>query len=182
MRYFLDISFRGAAYHGWQIQPGDVSVQGALEDAFAMVLRREIAVTGAGRTDAGVNARRMVAHLDLDIAPDKAPGLIRPVNAICRPDVVINAITPVADDAHARFDATQRTYRYFAHTSDNPFVYPLSWRTPPGLDFDAMNAAAKHILGTQDFTSFAKLHADTKTNICTVTHAQWHRVEACPGF
>ncbi|MGM9826625.1 MAG: tRNA pseudouridine(38-40) synthase TruA [Muribaculaceae bacterium] len=182
MRYFLDISFRGAAYHGWQIQPGDVSVQGALEDAFAMVLRREIAVTGAGRTDAGVNARRMVAHLDLDIAPDKAPGLIRPVNAICRPDVVINAITPVADDAHARFDATQRTYRYFAHTSDNPFVYPLSWRTPPGLDFDAMNAAAKHILGTQDFTSFAKLHADTKTNICTVTHAQWHRVEACPGL
>lgn len=180
MRYFLDISFRGASYHGWQIQPGDVSVQGTLEDAFKTVLRTPTPITGAGRTDAGVNAKHMIAHLDLQIEPDKAANLIRSVNAICRPDIVINSITPVKEDAHARFDATNRTYRYFAHTANNPFVYPLSWRATPGIDFEAMNVAAKHILGTQDFTSFAKLHSDAKTNICTVTHAQWHRSDFDP--
>ena len=176
MRYFIDISFRGAPYHGWQVQPGDVSVQGTLEAALTTLMRREVAVTGAGRTDAGVNARRMVAHVDLDIAPADTPRLIRSLNAIVRPDIVVNSMMEVADDAHARFDAVARTYRYFCHTAQNPFVYPLSWQTPPKLDFSAMNEAARHILGTRDFTSFAKLHSDARTNICTVTHARWHRL------
>ena len=90
MRYFMDISFRGAPYHGWQVQPGDVSVQGTLEAALTTLMRREVAVTGAGRTDAGVNARRMVAHVDLDIAPADTPRLIRSLNAIVRPDIVVN--------------------------------------------------------------------------------------------
>lgn len=177
----MDISFRGARYHGWQVQPGDVSVQGTLEAALATLARRPVAVTGAGRTDAGVNARRMVAHADLDLAPDRTPRLIRSLNAILRPDIVVNAMTPVADDAHARFDAVSRTYRYFAHTAHDPFVYPLSWLTPPKMDFSAMNEAARHILGTQDFTSFAKLHSDARTNICTVTHACWHRIPQQPS-
>lgn len=177
----MDISFRGARYHGWQVQPGDVSVQGTLEAALATLARRPVAVIGAGRTDAGVNARRMVAHADLDLAPDRTPRLIRSLNAILRPDIVVNAMTPVADDAHARFDAVSRTYRYFAHTVHDPFVYPLSWLTPPKMDFSAMNEAARHILGTQDFTSFAKLHSDARTNICTVTHACWHRIPQQPS-
>ncbi|MDO5396084.1 MAG: tRNA pseudouridine(38-40) synthase TruA [Bacteroidales bacterium] len=174
MRYFLDISFRGAQYHGWQIQPHDVSVQETLEKAFAAVLRTPVPLTGAGRTDAGVNARRMVAHADIPIGSTDSDSLRKAVNAICRPDIVVNSMTPVADSAHARFDAVRRTYRYFVHTQPDPFAYPLSWQAPAGLDFQAMNRAARTLVGTHDFTSFAKLHSDAKTNICTVTEAQWH--------
>ena len=182
MRYFLDISFRGAAYHGWQIQPHDVSVQEVLEKALTTLLREPTAVTGAGRTDAGVNARCMVAHFDApEMDAGRRQGLVRSINAICRPDIVVNDMTPVHDTAHARFDATRRTYRYFVHTHDDPFVYPLSWRTPPALDFEAMNVAAERIVGCRDFTSFSKLHTDVKTNICTVAQARWMPMEGEPG-
>lgn len=178
----MDLSFRGANYHGWQIQPNDTSVQGTIENALHTILRCQTPVTGAGRTDTGVNAKQMVAHLDLDLDPQNAHKLIRPLNAICRPDIVVNSITPVHGDAHARFDATNRTYRYYAHTADNPFIHQLSWRATPGLDFEAMNQAAQHLLGTQDFTSFSKLHSDTKTNICSITHAQWHTSPIDPSI
>ena len=178
MRFFLNISYRGAAYHGWQIQPHDNSVQQTVEQALATLLRQPTPIVGAGRTDAGVNARMTVAHFDsgtdLCADPQTKHRFLRSLNAICRPDIVVNDIVAVADDAHARFDATQRTYRYFVHTADDPFVSDLSWRTPPGLDFQAMNQAARHILGRQDFTSFSKLHTDVKTNICTVADAGWH--------
>lgn len=116
VRYFLDISYRGAAFHGWQRQQDDMSVQQCLEEAFSKALRLNIAVTGAGRTDAGVNARRMVAHADL---PDDicAPTLLRAVNSMAGRDIAVHSITPVHDGAHARFDATERCYRYYAHTS-----------------------------------------------------------------
>ena len=181
MRYFLDISFRGAQYHGWQIQPHDISVQEALEKAFAAVLRSPVPLTGAGRTDAGVNARRMVAHADIPASAPDADRIRKAVNAICRPDIVVNSMTPVADSAHARFDAVRRTYRYFVHTQADPFAYPLSWQASAGLDFQAMNRAAQTLIGTHDFTSFAKLHSDAKTNICTVTEAQWHHMSGETG-
>ena len=175
----MNISYRGAAYHGWQIQPGDISVQEVLERALTTLLRVPTPIVGAGRTDAGVNARMTVAHFDsaADMDPARLSALCRSLNAICRPDIVVNEIVRVHDDAHARFDATLRTYRYFVHTADDPFVYPLSWRTPPNLDFQAMNRAAEFLLGTHDFTSFSKLHTDVKTNICTVHSAQWHVVD-----
>ncbi len=143
VRYFLDISYRGAAFHGWQRQPDDMSVQQCLEEAFSKALRLNIAVTGAGRTDAGVNARRMVAHADL---PDDicAPTLLRAVNSMAGRDIAVHSITPVHDGAHARFDATERCYRYYAHTSKNPFIRELSWQASPKLDFEAMNEAAWH--------------------------------------
>lgn len=181
MRYFLNISFNGAAYHGWQIQPGDISVQEKIEDALSKILKTRISITGAGRTDAGVNARMMPAHFDSPLPLDETAlrNLMRSLNAICRPDIVVNEIVPVADDAHARFDATNRTYRYFAHTSPDPFIHNFSWQVNGALDFDAMNRAASFLIGTHDFTSFAKLHSDTRTNICTVRRAGW--VETEPG-
>ncbi len=176
MRCFLDIAFRGASFHGWQRQPGDMSVQECLETAFSKALRIETAVTGAGRTDAGVNARRMVAHVDVPDGTD-LKALLRAVNAMAGPDVAVRSAVPVHKDAHARFDATSRTYRYFAHTSKNPFVRELSWQTSPAIDFDAMNEAASLLLGRRDFTSFAKLHSDARTNICDLRVARWIKAD-----
>ncbi len=174
MRWFMTLSYRGAPFHGWQRQPGAVTVQSTVEDALATLLREPVAVTGAGRTDAGVNARRMVAHLDL---PDDFDGasqrFIKALNSLVGRDIAIEAMKPVAADAHARFDAIERSYRYFVHTRKSPFTGKLSWYAPNTLDFDAMNRAAALILGRRDFTSFSKLHTDVKTNICDLRRAEW---------
>jgi len=175
LRYFLKISFQGAAYHGWQIQPHDVSVQATIEHALATVLRRETPLTGAGRTDAGVNAAVMYAHFDTDNAIDNPSLMVRSLNGVLPQDIAIHALLPVAADAHARFDATSRTYRYFAHTAKSPLLRQLSWQCNPRLDFDLMNEAASHLMDYEDFTSFSKLHTDVKTNNCRITQAQWER-------
>lgn len=170
----MRLSYRGAAYHGWQVQPGDISVQETIETTLSTLLRRRIAITGAGRTDAGVNARLMVAHVDLSDDFDPREGtFMRSLNSICGRDIAIHSFAPVAPDAHARFDATERSYRYFVHTVKNPFLGDLSWQAPPTLDFDAMNRAASLIIGRRDFTSFSKLHTDVKTNICDLRRAAW---------
>lgn len=177
----MQLSYDGAPYSGWQIQPGVPTVQEALERALGMLLRTPTPVTGAGRTDAGVNAATMIAHFDAQPMDTKQlEEMARRVSAICQPAIAVQAIWPVPDDAHARFDATSRTYRYFVHTVNNPFVTRFSWRTGRPLDFEAMNSAAQGLLGERDFTSFAKLHADTKTNICTVTRAAWVPMDS-PG-
>ena len=177
MRYFLKISFQGAAYHGWQIQPRDVSVQETIEKALAMVLRHETPITGAGRTDAGVNATTMYAHFDTTDPIDSVQ-LVRSLNGILPQDIAIHAVIPVHDDAHARFDATSRTYKYFAHTAKSPLLRATSWQCSPDLDFALMNEAAKRLLDYEDFTSFSKLHTDVKTNNCHITHAQWTQCES----
>ncbi|MBR5686096.1 MAG: tRNA pseudouridine(38-40) synthase TruA [Muribaculaceae bacterium] len=175
MRYFMKLGYRGAGYHGWQVQPQDASVQQTLEEAMATLLRVPTPVTGAGRTDAGVNARLMVAHFDTEQPIDDVNKLVHSLNALLPPDIAIYSIAPVHDEAHARFDATSRTYKYFTVTHKDPFLYPLSWKCPPDLDFDLMNEAAAQLLDYTDFTSFSKLHTDVKTNNCRVTHAQWAR-------
>ena len=180
-RYFIELSYRGENYHGWQVQPGAVTVQGVIEAALSTLARQSVTVTGAGRTDAGVNARMMVAHCDLPEAIAENPGLLRSLNAMVGRDIAIHNIKNVAEDAHARFDATERTYRYFLHTEKNPFLGKLSWGAPSTLDFEAMNAAAKLIIGQKDFTSFSKLHTDVKTNICNVKSARWTKMESQPG-
>lgn len=166
-RYFMHLAFRGAPFHGWQIQPGAVSVQSVLEDALTTLLRTPTPIVGAGRTDAGVNASMMVAHFDADRQLDA-----RAVNSLVGRDIAVYSISPVHSDAHARFDATSRTYHYRAVERKSPFLYPLTWLTRP-LDYEAMNRAAALLLQTDDFTSFAKLHSDAKTNICHVTRAEW---------
>lgn len=172
-RYFMTLAYDGRPYHGWQSQPNAVSVQQTIEEALSKILRRNTPIVGAGRTDAGVHARRMVAHFDTD-APLESPELIvRRLNAIVGRPIAIYNIRRVAPDAHARFDACSRTYHYLAHTVKDPFIDNLSWQASPSLDFGLMNCAAEKLLGRQDFTSFAKLHSDAKTNICTVTEARW---------
>lgn len=178
MRYFLKISFQGAAYHGWQVQPHDVSVQETIEKALAMVLRHDTPITGAGRTDAGVNATTMYAHFDTVEPVADLRLLARSLNGILPADIAIHQVVPVNNTAHARFDATSRTYKYFAHTAKSPLLRSLSWQCNPRLDFVLMNEAARHLLDYEDFTSFSKLHTDVKTNICHITHAQWDHVES----
>ena len=167
------MSYDGKPFNGWQIQPDRPSVQETLEQALEMVLHTHVKVTGAGRTDTGVHARTMVAHADIpdDFARDTAAmrRLHGSLSGICRPSIAIHAITAVHADAHARFDATARTYRYMMHTAENPFIRNLSWHAPADLDFEAMNQGAALVIGRKDFTSFSKLHTDTKTNICDVT-------------
>lgn len=173
MRYFIRLGYKGAAYHGWQVQPHDTSVQQVIEETLATLLQAPTPITGAGRTDAGVNARLMVAHFDTERPIADFNRLVHSLNAILPPDIAIYSITAVHDDAHARFDATSRTYKYFAVTGKDPFRYPLAWKCPPGLDFGLMNEAAAKLLEYTDFTSFSKLHTDVKTNNCRITHAAW---------
>ncbi|MDE6395057.1 MAG: tRNA pseudouridine(38-40) synthase TruA [Duncaniella sp.] len=177
----MRLSYRGEPYHGWQCQPGAVTVQEVIETALSKVLRRPMKITGAGRTDAGVNARMMIAHFDVDSPIADPVRLVGSINALVGRDIAIQEIYRVPDDLHARFDATSRTYHYYAVGEKSPFFYPLSWKAPAGLDYDAMNRAARLLLTTSDFTSFAKLHTDAKTNICRVTHAQWHRIDTLGG-
>lgn len=177
-RYFMRLAYNGLPFHGWQRQPGVSTVQQSLEEAMATVLRLpEVAVTGAGRTDAGVSAARMVAHFDLPadlpVTGEAEAGVLRALNSLLAPSIVVYKIWEVDSQAHARFDAVSRTYRYFAHTVRSPFTGGMSWLAPANLDFEAMNRAAALLLETEDFTSFSKLHTDVKTNICHVTHAAW---------
>ena len=182
MRWFMNLSYRGAPFHGWQRQPGAVSVQSTLEDALATIVRQPVPVTGAGRTDAGVNARMMIAHLDLpDSLDPRELRFIRALNSIVGRDIAIHGFRPVAPDAHARFDACERSYRYFVHPRKSPFTGDLSWFAPSGLDFDAMNSAASLLIGRRDFTSFSKLHTDVKTNICDLRRAFWHCTDPDEG-
>ncbi|MBR1520889.1 MAG: tRNA pseudouridine(38-40) synthase TruA [Bacteroidaceae bacterium] len=173
MRYFIYLSYDGARYHGWQIQPNGISVQEVLSKAFSTLLRKPIEVTGAGRTDAGVNASLMVAHFDTTQEVDE--NLAYKLNKFLPYDIAIHKIIPVKPDAHARFSATSRTYHYYIITEKSPFE-PYAYRFPQPLDFDRMNEAAATLFDYIDFTSFSKLHTDVKTNNCRITHAEWSQV------
>ena len=178
-RYFVQLSYNGGAYHGWQIQPSGITVQEELNKAFATILRNpDISLTGAGRTDAGVHAKMMVAHFDLE-APlttdlDK---LVANLNSLLPFDIAIQKIWAVEPDMHARFSAKMRTYKYYLTLKKNPFTPALVTRIIGDLDFEEMNKAAKCFLNYSDFTSFSKLHTDTKTNNCFITEAYWQEEE-----
>lgn len=172
MRYFIYFSYDGTAYHGWQIQPNGNSVQEELQNALSTVLRKETEVVGAGRTDAGVHARQMVAHFDFDTALD-CPQLAYRLNRILPRDISVYNVEHVADDMHARFSATKRTYHYYVHTRKDPFCRHYSCQLHYDLDFDKMNRAAEHLLHVEDFGAFCKSHSDVKTTLCDVTEARW---------
>lgn len=175
MRYFLRLAYNGHPFHGWQSQPNAISVQQRVEESLSTLLRAHVPVVGAGRTDTGVNAREMYAHFDTDTTiPDKGRFLLS-LNRLAGRDIAFLDLIKVRDEAHARFDATERTYKYFVSFSKTPFLYPFSWQSPGMLDVEAMNAAADILLHTEDFTSFAKLHSDAKTNICDVRRAEWSK-------
>lgn len=171
MRYFIELAYNGKNYFGWQRQPKQISVQEVLEKAFSTLLRASISITGAGRTDTGVHAKKMYAHFDFDeILPID---LVHRLNSFLPKDIVIFKIYRVKDDAHTRFDAVKRTYHYFVQIGKNPFNVDSAWQIHQKLDLNKMNEAAELLLGQQDFSSFAKTHTDVKTHICEVYHAEW---------
>ena len=171
-RYFIYLSYDGSNYHGWQIQPNAATVQETLEKALALLMRHPVAITGAGRTDTGVNATTMVAHVDFHENIDCKQTVYR-LNKILPPDIAIHSIKAVIENAHARFDALSRRYRYYISTAKNPFNRRYCYRITGDIDFEAMNRAAATLHEYTDFTSFSKLHTDTKTNNCKVTSARW---------
>lgn len=173
MRLFASLSYDGASFSGWQSQQNAPSVQDALERVLSIVFKEPVAVTGAGRTDAGVNARNYIAHFDVTgFHPEEASEIISKINAILPAGVCVHHFYKVPQDAHARFDAVSRTYRYYVHTVKDPFAkYSLFFRY--GLNVSEMNKAAQLLLGEGDFSSFEKVGADNKTSICNVTEAFW---------
>lgn len=174
-RYFIYLSYDGTNYHGWQIQPNGISVQEVLMKALSTFLRKPIEVVGAGRTDAGVHARLMVAHFDFDAELDCAT-IVDKLNRLLPPDVAVHRVRRVKSDAHARFDATYRTYKYYITTCKDPFSRAFSWRIFQTLDFEKMNEAAQTLFDYIDFTSFSKLHTDVKTNNCKMMYARWEQI------
>jgi len=171
MRYFITFAYNGTDFHGSQTQPNGNTVQAEMEAAFATILRTPVALTFAGRTDAGVHAEQMVAHFDWDKALPANFGAR--LNNLLPYSIAVHAIQRAKDDAHARFDATSRTYYYRITTRKDPFTYINHTRVAPGLDFEAMNKAARLLLGKQDFASFCRVHTDVKTTICDVKKAEW---------
>lgn len=182
MRYFLHISYDGTRYHGWQIQPNGISVEGEIERCLTTLLRGPVDIVGAGRTDAGVHARHMVAHFDA-LLPDfdcKGGGkstLAFRLNRMLPPDISINKVEEVDEGMHARFSAKSRTYHYYVSTVRSPFGRQYVWQTPPGLDFPLMNEAAAMLIDYKDFACFCKSHTDVKTTLCDVMESEWLPLE-----
>ena len=174
MRYFVELKYDGAAYCGWQRQPDQPSVQQTIELALTKLLRTPIEIVGAGRTDTGVNASYYVAHFDCE-QPFDVEQVCYKLNMMLPHDIAIHSVTPVADDAHARFNAREREYTYFISTHKNPFRRSAAWMYYVPLDVERMNEAAQALLEYEDFTSFAKLNSNNKTNICHIKRAEWVR-------
>lgn len=178
MRLFVQLSYDGSPFCGWQFQPNVPSVQQEMERALSIAFGEPVTVVGAGRTDTGVNARHYIAHFDVTAWPlEESARILRKINAILPPAIVAEAFYRVADEAHARFDAVSRTYRYFIHTVKDPFARHSCrlWFTP---DVAAMNRAAEPMLGRHDFSSFEKTGGANKTSLCTVTEARWEALDS----
>lgn len=174
-RYFIFLSYKGSAYHGWQMQPNGISVQEVLAKALSTVLRTDIEITGAGRTDTGVHARLMVAHFDTEAELVDLKHLANKLNSILPNDIAISSIREVKNNAHARFDAISRRYEYHIVTEKSVFQHGFAARFADKFDFDKMNMAATTLLEYKDFTSFSKLHTDAKTNNCVIKQARWEK-------
>ena len=175
-RYFLQLAFRGTNYHGWQIQPNAPSVQQTLNKALSTVLREEINLVGAGRTDTGVHASCFWAHFDYHGPPIDQQQTCFRLNRFLPDDIAIYGIIPVHNKAHARFDAISRTYHYHVTRIKDPFKREFAYFCFWDLDINRMNQASDMLFEYNDFTSFAKLHTDTKTNLCEIKYAKWERL------
>ena len=182
MRYFITLSYDGTRYHGWQIQPNGPSVQEKLQWALSTILRQDILVTGAGRTDAGVHARMMVAHFDAECLDFELSDLTYKMNRLLPQDIAIQDIRQVSDEMHARFSATSRTYHYYIHTVKEPFRRAYSCELHYPLDFEKMNEAAAILMEYEDVGAFCKAHADVKTTICHITAARWHQTSSTSWY
>jgi len=173
LRYFIALSYNGKNYHGWQIQPDANSVQAELINAFQKILQEKILVVGAGRTDTGVHARKMIAHFDSNQELDN---WVYKVNSVLPNDVVVYDIFLVDDEKHARFNAKSRSYEYKIWLGRNPFLLDFSWQIHhQKLNIDLMNKAAKILFDFTNFESFSKVQTEVKTFNCEITQANWHQ-------
>ena len=181
MRYFIEMAYNGTPFSGWQVQPGQSTVQGVLEHALTLLLREPVAVTGCGRTDTGVHARQFFAHFDTELQLDTMR-LCDKLNSFLPKEIAIYRIFPVANDLHARFSAVSRTYCYYVAPHKECFRFPYTCRVFQPLDVEKMNEAAAILLKTDDFTSFSKLHTQVNNNRCKVTEAYWREEDGLLVF
>ncbi len=174
MRYFLEFAYKGTNYHGWQYQPNAKSVQETLTKVLTTILKQEIDLVGAGRTDSGVHAKQMFAHFDCDLAIDILH-ISHKINSFLPKDIAVLDFHKVHDDAHARFDATKRTYEYHIHTKKDAFESDNSWYHQNDLDIEKMNDACKILIEYIDFECFSKVHTNVNTFNCKIYEAYWKK-------
>ena len=176
-RYFLELAYDGTKYHGWQVQQNAISVQELLNKALSTLLRQPIETTGCGRTDTGVHAKEYFAHFDTDKSEIEIPKFEISLNALLPHDIAIKNIIPVHTEAHARFDATLRSYEYHIHFEKDPFLNGYSWLLRDRPNLELMNQAAAIIMEYSDFSCFSKSNTQVKTNNCKIVKAVWEQTE-----
>jgi tRNA pseudouridine38-40 synthase len=175
-RYFIFLSYKGTTYHGWQVQPNSVTIQEILDRALSTILKEKILTTGAGRTDTGVHALIFCAHFESTLTDVNEQGnLIYRLNRYLPDDIAISGIRKVIPEAHARFNALSRTYKYYILKEKDPFMEDSAWYLPGDMDIKIMNKAALLLTGFSDFTSFSRLHTSVKTNTCRIFEATWRK-------
>ena len=173
MRYFIEIAYKGTDFHGWQKQPNASSIQHEIQQAFYKVFGEKIEILGAGRTDTGVHAKQLFAHFDTAILFDKKDFAYR-INSMIPHAILIKRIFKVTDEAHARFDATHRSYEYHIHLTHNPFLLDTTWQLyNRKFDVSKMNQAAKILLNHTNFKAFSKSRTDVKTFDCDIDKVEW---------
>ena len=176
MRYFIHLSYDGSRYHGWQLHPNGISIEGEIERCLSTLLGAPVDIVGAGRTDAGVHARHMVAHFDVEEPVADTSQLTYKLNRMLPPDIRIEKTESVPDDMHARFSAKWRKYHYYVSLKATPFNRQYTWLCHYDLDFQLMNEAARMLLEYKDFACFCKSHTDVKTTLCDVVQAEWIKI------
>ena len=173
MRFFLEFSYAGSQYHGWQNQLNAISVQEVMEKSLSILLKEPTSLVAAGRTDAGVHAKQMFAHFDSKIEPEFQKKIVYLLNQFLPADIVINSLRPVKFNSHARFDALSRTYEYHISKKKIAFENDLHYQVNQNLEFNLMNKAAEILLEYKDFECFSKSGSDVKSFICNISHAVW---------
>lgn len=177
-RFFIELAYNGTAYHGWQIQPNAITVQQCLDRALTIFFRQPVVTLGCGRTDTGVHATQFFAHADLQLAAGiSIERSIAGINSLLPYDIAVKTVFKVGDEAHARFDATSRTYKYHLHFHKDPFKLNRSWLYKGKLDVPSMNKAAEILQQYTDFSCFSKSNTQTFTNNCTITKAYFEEME-----
>ena len=176
-RYFLEVSYKGTHYSGFQTQHNANTVQAEIEKAFAVLQRHQTILTGSSRTDAGVHALQNFFHFDYE--PVLHPHFVYKVNAILPDDIVVKSISPVIADAHCRFDAISREYNYYIYQQKNPFLKDRAFFFPYQLDIDKMQEAAAIVKEYTDFTSFSKRNTQVKSFDCNIIESKWLFQDNC---
>ena len=177
MRYFLEVAYNGTKYSGFQSQKNANTIQAEIEKAFRILLKKQLLLTGSSRTDAGVHAYQNYFHFDVE--GELSPRLLYNLNAILPGDIVIKDLIHVDDDAHCRFDAISREYKYHIYQKKNPFLVDKAFYFPYKLDFELMQEAAIMIRGYSDFTSFSKRNTQVKSFVCEIFESRWVIEDDC---